>query len=55
MKIQRRPNHIISIKGVEPDHEILMNTVTIYLKVSDAAHVRLNQKGNSVSILVELN
>lgn len=28
---------------IQPDHEILINTVTIYLKFSDAAHVRLNQ------------
>jgi hypothetical protein len=34
------------------DHEILINAVTIYLKISDAAHVRLNQKGNPVKILV---
>lgn len=40
---------------MEPDHEILINTVIIYLKISDAAHVSLNQKGNAVSILVELN
>lgn len=39
---------------IEPDHEILINTVTIYLKVSQAARVRLNQKGNAVSILEEL-
>lgn len=38
-----------------PDREILIYTVTIYLKFSDAAHVRLNQKGNTVSILEELN
>lgn len=40
---------------IQPDHEILINTVTIYLKFSDAAHVRLNQNGNSASILEELN
>lgn len=38
----------------EPDHEILINTVIIYLIFSDAAYVRLNQKGNTVSILGEL-
>lgn len=40
---------------IEPDHEILINTVTIYLKVYDIAHVKQNQKGNAVSILEELN
>ena len=40
--------------GKEPDHEILINTVAIYLKVSDAAHARLNQKGTAVGILEEL-
>lgn len=40
--------------GIEPDHEIWINTVTIYLKFSDADPVKLNQKGNTVSILEEL-
>lgn len=39
---------------IEPDHEIWINTVTIYLKFSDADPVKLNQKGNTVSILEEL-
>ena len=41
--------------GKEPDHEILINTVTIYLRVSDAAQARLTQKGTAVGILEELN
>lgn len=36
---------------IEPDHEILINTITIYLKVSDVLHVRLKEKGNTLSIL----
>lgn len=38
-----------------PDHEILINTETIYLKFSNAAHVRANQMGNIASMLAELN
>lgn len=50
---EAKPHH--TYYGIQPDHEILINTVIIYLIFSGAAHVRLNQKGNTVSILGELN
>lgn len=39
---------------IESDHEIWINTVTTYLKFSDADPVTLNRKGNTASILEEL-